>query len=774
MTVMTKFGAAQPLRRVEDQRFITGQGRYTSDISRPGQAYGHVLRSPHAHARIARIDTRAAASMPGVLAVYTHADLARDKIGDLPCTIPLKNRDGSDRADPPRPALANGRVRHVGDPVAFVVAENLDAARDAAERIEVDYDALNAAGDIRAAAAAGAPLVWDDVPENRCFDWGMGDEKKTAELFARAAHVTRLDVVNNRVVIAPMEPRAALAEFDQGTGRFTLHMPTQGTHMLKPILAKRVFGLKSDRLRIVTPDVGGGFGMKLFVFPEPIMCMYAARLLGRPVKWVADRSESFLSDTHGRDNLTAAEMALDAEGVIQAVRFHVRANMGAYLSTFAPMIPTIAALKVLPSVYRMQAVSARVEGLFSNTVPVDAYRGAGRPETNYVIERLIDTAAQELGIDRVELRRRNFIPPESMPWSNAAGLTYDSGEYARVLDVALEQADWTGFAARKRQSAARGFRRGIGLAFYLEATSPPGSEHAQIVFPADGKIEVRVGTQSNGQGHETAYTQIVAERLGVDPASIRVVQGDSDLTPTGGGTGGSRSLYMQGTALLEASVKVIEKGKAAAGEILEAAAADIEFGQGRFRIAGTDRAIGLLELADRLRKPGDAATSLDTALDATPAGATFPYGCHIAELEVDPATGAIALLRYVVADDMGRILNPPIARGQIQGGVVQGLGQAFLELAAYDQGGQLLSGSFMDYGLPRADDVPDIEVTFVEVPCLNNPLGIKGAGEAGAIGSCPAAINALVDALRDDGVRHIDMPATPERVWRAIHAATRG
>jgi len=771
---MTKFGMHQSIARVEDPRLLTGRGRYTDDITLPGQAHGYVLRSPHAHARILALDTGAASAMPGVLGVFTQADLAAEEIGDVPCVVGLKNRDGSRRADTPRPALAAGMVRHVGDAVAFVVAETRAAARDAAEAIAVSYDVLPACTDLARAGEKGQPQVWPAAAGNLCFDWETGDKAAAEAAFAAAAHVTRLTVVNNRIVVASMEGRAANAEYDAAAGRFTLYAGTQGSWLLKEQLAKVVFKLPEEKFRVVTPDVGGGFGMKIFLYPEYVLVCLAARRLGRPVKWTADRSEAFLSDTHGRDNITLGELALDAEGRFLALRTTNRANMGAYLSTFAPFIPTFAGAKVLASVYRFAAVHAQVQGYFTHTVPVDAYRGAGRPESNYLVERLIDQAAGELGIDRIALRRANMVEPGDMPWTSAMGARYDSGDFPAVMAAGLEHADWVGFAARRAESARGGRLRGIGLAYYLEATGGSPSERAEIRFATDGMVEILVGTQSTGQGHETAYLQIMSERLGIPAERMRVVQGDSDVIPTGGGTGGARSLYSEGGAILAAAQEVENKGRKAAGHVLEAAAADIEFDDGAFRIAGTDRAIGILELAAEARRRHEAGEAVET-LDAfavwdLPAH-TFPNGCHIAEVEVDPETGRARLARYLVADDVGRAINPLIVRGQVHGGVAQGVGQALLELARYDAGsGQLVAGSFMDYCLPRADDLPPIEVRLVEVPCGTNPLGVKGAGEAGAVGSPPAVINALLDALAAAGVQTIDMPATPEAVWRALAA----
>ncbi len=772
---MTKFGMAQPVRRVEDPRLLIGDGRYTDDISLPGETFGVVLRSPHAAAHILSIDTSVAKAMPGVLAVITGADLQADGIGGLPCDIPLNNRDGSKRADVPHPVLAIQQVRHVGDPVVFIVAETHQAGRDALEAVMVDYDLLPSVTDLGAAMDAGQPQVWDSVPSNRCFDWETGDKARTDELFGQAAHVTRLTVVNNRVVVASMEARAAVAEYDPASERWTLHTNTQGGWSIKGMLASAVFNVPEERFRVITPDVGGGFGMKLFLYAEHALTCYAARKVGRPVKWASERSEAFLSDTHGRDNIMQGEIALDKDGKFLAMRIRNVANMGAYLSNYAPMIPTMAGTKVLASVYGFQAIYANVVGVFTNTVPVDAYRGAGRPESNYVVERLIDAAAFEAGIDRVELRRRNMVPPSAMPYVSAMQQTYDSGDFGKVLDAALQKVDWAGFEYRRASSEARGMKRGIGMAYYLEATGGSPSERAEIRFADDGFVDVFVGTQSTGQGHETAYVQLTVDQLGIDGDKVRIRQGDTDTIPTGGGTGGARSLYSEGQAILVTAASVIEKGKQAASEVLEASVADIEFAGGRFSVAGTDRGMGILELAAHQRSRasgGQDATQLDAAEVAQIEKHTYPNGCHMAEVEVDPETGIISVVRYIVCDDVGKAVNPMIVRGQVHGGVAQGVGQAMLERTSYDpESGQLLSGSFMDYALPRAADLPDIEVDLIEVPCLSNPLGVKGAGEAGAVGSPPAMINAIVDALRGSGVKTIDMPATPEKVWKAIHMA---
>ncbi len=769
---MAKFGLSQSVRRIEDPRLLTGNGRYTDDIGLPGQAHGVVLRSPHAHARITALDTAPALAIPGVLAVITGRDLEAAGLGPVPCVIPLKNKDGSPRADTPRLALATDTVRHVGDPVAFVVADTPQAARDGAEAIAVDYDILPAATDLATACDANTPQVWGSAPGNIAFDWEAGDKAATDAAFARAAHVTRLTVVNNRVVVASMEARAAVAAWEGD--RLTLHTNTQGSWLVRNLLANVVFKIDPATVRVVTPDVGGGFGMKLYLYAEHVLVAFAARQIGRPVKWASERTEAFLSDTHGRDNITLGELATDANGRFLALRTKNWANMGAYLNTFAPFIPTGAGTKVLASVYGFEAIHANVLGVLTNTVPVDAYRGAGRPESNYLVERLIDTAARELGIDRIELRRRNMVPQSAMPYVTAMGQRYDSGDFAQLFGTALKKIDWDGFETRRAEAATRGKKRGIGVAYYLEATGGSATENAKVVFADDGMVDVYVGTQSTGQGHETAYAMLTHHELGVPLEKIRVKQGDSETLPDGGGTGGARSLYSEGQAILVTTASVVEKGKQAAAEHLEAAVADIEFtpAEGRFAVAGTDRAVGILDLAAAQRRrvaAGQSTILLDAMETAKIEAHTFPNGCHVAEVEVDPETGVVSVPRYIVVDDVGHALNPLIVRGQVHGGVAQGLGQALMERTSYDNGsGQLLSASFMDYAVPRADDLPDIDVDLIEVTCETNPLGVKGAGEAGAVGSPPAVINALVDAL---GGKVVDMPATPESVWKALHAA---
>jgi carbon-monoxide dehydrogenase large subunit len=770
---MAKFGIGQPVRRVEDQRLVTGRGRFTDDVNLPGQVYGFVVRSPHAHARIRRIDTSKAMAAPGVLAVLTAADVGG---ASIPCFVPITNRDGSKAPMPAHPILCRDKVRYVGDKVAFVVAETRAQARDAAELVEVDYEPLEAVVDTAAALGARVPPVHEECPGNLAFDWHFGDEQAVAAAFAKAARRVRLELVNNRLVCNPMEPRAAVAEWDAAAGKLTLHTCTQGGWAFRDVLAANL-GLPAAKVRVVTPDVGGGFGMKAMFYGEYTLCAFAAKKLGRPVKWTSERSEAFLSDSQGRDHVTVAELAFDSDHRILGLKVDVVANMGAYYYFFAPFIPTGAALKVLPGVYDVKCLSYGVKAVFTNTVPVDAYRGAGRPESIYCIERLMDLAAAELGVDRLELRRKNFIRPEQMPFKTAAGEVYDSGDFERVMTAAVARADWQGFPARRAEAARRGKLRGIGLCYYIESTMGNPVEHATVRFAADGAVEVLVGTQSNGQGHETAYAQVLVDRLGVPFEKVRIVQGDTDAIADGGGTGGSRSLTAEGVAILEASDRVIEKGKIAAAHVFEAAVADIAFEGGTFRVAGTDRAIGIMELAERVRVMASKPAGLEEGLDASASieldAWTFPNGCHVAEVEVDPETGVTRIVRYTVVDDFGVVVNPLLVEGQVHGGVVQGIGQALLEHTVYDRSGQLLTGSFMDYCMPRADDLPSFDFSTVEVRCRNNPLGVKGCGEAGSVGSCAAVINALVDALSPLGIRHVDMPALPEKVWRLAQGARR-
>ena len=774
---MGQFGVGQPMRRLEDQRFLTGQGRYSDDISLPGQAFAAVLRSPLAHAELGTIDTTAAREAPGVLAVYTAEDLSADGIGDIPCIAPMPGKAGSGTIQPPHPVLARGRVRHVGDPIAFVVAETATQARDAVELIEVDYDELPAIADTKAAVAPDAPQIWDEAPNNVCLDWEIGDRATTEAAFAKAEHVTRIELVNNRIVVAPIEPRVAIGDYDAAEDQMTLYTPTQGGMRMRPQLADRIFKVPAESVRVVTPDVGGGFGMKIFVFAEQVMVLYAARKLGRPVKWTSDRGEAFLSDSQGRDQVATAELAMDGDGRFLGLRSSGIANMGAYLSNFAPLIPTGASGKMFSGLYDIPAVHVEVKCVFTNSVPVDAYRGAGRPEAAYVVERLVDAAARDLGLTQDEIRQRNFIVPAALPYTTATGITYDSGDFGRMMAEGMAMADWAGIAARKEAARENGKRRGIGMACYVEACSAVGQETARLRVDDDGGVTLAIGTQTNGQGHVTAYSQLLSDRFDLAPEMIRVLQGDTAVLDEGGGTGGSRSLLMGGLAIDGASDKVIERGRAIAANLLDAEPADIAFSDGAFVLEGSDRRLDLSEIAQAARESNSLPEELrgqveETARTATPE-MTYPNGCHVCELEVDEATGAIAIVNYVVADDFGTLVNPLLVRGQVYGGVAQGLGQALLEETVYDpESGQLLTGSFMDYCLPRADNLPPIAIRLIEdYPCATNPMGVKGAGEAGAIGAPPAVMNALHDALAPLGVAHIDMPATPLRVWRAITEA---
>jgi carbon-monoxide dehydrogenase large subunit len=767
---MARFGIGQPVRRVEDERLLTGKGRYTDDINLPRQAWLVVVRSPLAHARIKAVRTEAAKAAPGVLMVATAADLEAAGNNSIPCFVPMTNRDGGAAPLPKHPILTPDKARYVGDNVAFVVAETRAQARDAAELVEVEHEELPAVADTAAALSADVPPVHEECPGNLAYDWLHGDVAAVEAAFAKAAHVTRLELVNNRVVCNAMEPRAAVAEWDAAAGSLTLHTCTQGPWAFRDALAANL-GLPPEKVRVITADVGGGFGMKAMFYPEYTMAALAARALGRPVKWTSERGEAFLSDSQGRDHVTTAELAFDASKRILGMRVTTIASMGAYYYQFAPFIPTGAALKVLPGVYDIPALSYNVKAVWTNTVPVDAYRGAGRPESIYCIERLIEQAAREQGVDVLELRRINFVRPEQMPYRTAAGELYDSGEFAKVMDACLKKADWQGIDRRRAEAKARGKLRGIGMCYYIESTMGDPTEHAGIRFEEDGAVSVLVGTQSNGQGHETAYAQVITERLGVPFERIRIVQGDTAKVRAGGGTGGSRSLTAEWTAMNEASDKVIAKGKAYAAQVFEAASADITFKEGVFAVAGTDRTIGIMELAQKARTM--AVPGLEGGLDADATvrvnAWTFPNGCHIAEVEVDPETGTTEVVAYNIVDDFGFVLNPMLVEGQVHGGVVQGIGQALLERTVYDEAGQLLSGSLMDYSLPRADNMPSFDFSTIEVRCRNNPMGVKGCGEAGSVGSPAAVINAIIDALAPHGVKAIDMPATPERVWGAIH-----
>ena len=769
-----KFAVGQPVRRTEDPRLLRGEGRYTDDINLPGQAYGIVVRSPYAHGVIRSIDVSVARGMPGVLAVYTAADFAAAGYGPFRNNLPFTSRDGTPMRKPPRYALASDKVRHVGDPIAFVVAETQTQARDAAEAVTLDIEPLPAVTDPRRAAAPDAPQLYDDVPGNVVLDYHYGDAERTASAFASAAHVTRLSLTNNRLVVNALEPRAIVGDYDAAAERWVVHTPSQGAFGMRAQIAD-ILQVPAEKVHILTANVGGSFGMKAAAFPEHVCVLHAARALGRPVKWTDDRSGSFVSDSHGRDDVVEAELALDARGRFLAVRITGFANMGAHMSHVSPIMHTINFVKNVVGVYRTPAIEIAMTCVLTNTTLVSAYRGAGRPEANYFMERLIDTAAAEMNIDRIALRRRNHIRPRDLPYNAPSGLTYDSGDFTTLLDRALDVADWKGFAARRRASRKAGKLRGIGLGSYLEVTAPPSREMGGIRFEADGTVTFITGTLDYGQGHAAAFAQVLSERLGIPFDSIRLVQGDSDRLLAGGGTGGSRSIAASGSAIVGAAATVIARGKEIASHLLEAATADIDFADGRFTIAGTDRSIGLLELAARLRQgvalPEGLPRSLDVDhLEDSPPS-SFPNGCHICEVEIDPDTGVVTVVSYASVNDFGTIVNPLLVEGQVHGGVAQGIGQVLLERVVYDTDGQLLTGSFMDYALPRAADIPPIGFVSHPVPASTNPLGVKGCGEAGCAGALTALGNAVVDALAPLGIRHIDLPATPERVWQAIRDA---
>jgi carbon-monoxide dehydrogenase large subunit len=765
----TKFGIGQPVSRKEDPMLLRGEGRYTDDINLPDQAYAVMVRSRNAHGRILSIDVDSAKAMPGVLGVFTGADLIAAGIKLMPPGMLQKNRDGSPMATPPQQVLTLDRVRYVGDPVAFVVAGTAKQARDAAEAVFLDIDPLPTVTTASAAAAPDAPILHETAPGNVVLDFHYGDTAKVDAAFARAAHVTTLPLRNTRIAVCPMEPRSALGSFDADSGRYTLHVGSQGVFGLRASLAG-VLGVSVEQMRVLTGNVGGSFGMKASAYPEYFCLLHAARVLGQPVKWTDERSESFLSDSAGRDHEMTASLALDKDGKFLAVRVTGYGNLGAYLSNATTIPSTINAVKNIVSVYATEAVEIATRCLFTNTTPVGPYRGAGRPEGNYYMERLIDTAARELGIDRVELRRRNHIRPEAMPYHTPSGLVYDSGEFPTVLDKALTLADWDGFASRRADSAARGMLRGRGIGQFLEVTAPPQKEMGGLRFEPDGTVTIITGTLDYGQGHATPFAQVLVDRLGIPFERIRLLQGDSDELIAGGGTGGSKSMMASGAAIVEASEILIERGRTLAANALEAAPADIEFSiepsGGKFRIAGTDRGIGILELAAHLRHIG-AADALDVSHIHEHAPSAFPNGCHVAEVEIEADTGVARVVRYTMVNDFGVVINPLLVEGQAHGGIVQGMGQALMEVTRYDSDGQVLTGSYMDYAMPHAADMPMITGASHAVPARSNVLGVKGCGEAGCAGSLPAVMNAVVDAL---GGIPVDMPATPEAIWAVIAA----
>ena len=780
---MSRFGIGQPVRRVEDQRFLTGRSRYVDDIQLPHMLHGAVVMSPHAHARIRGIDTRAALEVPGVACVLTGEDLRKDNLGGIPPLFMPEDMGGPKGYRTFRPLLEAAKVRYVGDRVAFVVASSPDQARIAAEKVEVDYEPLPAAVNVEDAAQEGAPKVWDDnAMGNLAFPLMMGNKEATEAGFAKAKHVVSVRLYNNRVTANTLEPRATIGDYNAADDAFTLYTSSQNPHGVRSIVAGAVLKLPEIKLRVISPDVGGGFGMKGDIYPEDGLVLWASRRLGRPVKWVATRTESILTDNHGRDQLISAEMALDENGRILALRAQALHAVGAYV-TNAGVVPVLCALRNIPSVYVVPAMLVASKATFTHTTPLGPYRGAGRPEASYVMERLMDEAAHKLGIDPVELRRRNYIPPSAMPYNTTAGWTvgaavgwtYDSGEFAKLTDRAVEMADWNGFASRKKSSGAKGRLRGRALIYYLE-DSGVFNERMELRFDPSGMVTIVAGTHSHGQGHATTYAQLVCEWLGVPFENIRLVQGDTDAVAFGRGTYASRSAMLGGSALKGAADAIVERAKDMAAHLMEASAKDIEFQAGRFTVVGTDRSLPLTEVAKAFFRPVGPTTRFGTGLDASGSSAappTFPNGCHVCELEVDPETGVVEIDRYAVVDDVGRVINPMICHGQIEGALAQGIGQALMESVAFDrESGQMLSASFMDYAMPRADDLPPhYELDFIDVPAKTNPLGVKGVGEAGCVGAPPAVILAILDALRPLGVEHLDMPATPHRVWQAIEGA---
>ncbi len=781
-------GIGASVRRKEDYRFLSGNGQYVDDLNRPGQLYAVIRRSDRPHARIRSIDTAAAKAAPGVVAVFTGEDIAAAGLGGLPCGWQLHNKDGSPMAEPPHPVLAIGKVRHVGDPIAVVIAETRQQAKDAAEALDIDLEDLPAAATLRQAVAAGAPLVHDELPSNTCYDWQIGDKALVDAAFAQAAKVVKLDLTNNRLIPNAMEPRAAIGEYDVSSGDFTLYTTSQNPHVIRLLMGAFVLHIPENKLRVVAPDVGGGFGSKIYHYAEEAIVTWAAGRVRRPVKWTADRTESFMSDAHGRDHDSTVEAALDAEGNLLALRIATLCNMGAYLSTFAPAVPTYLYATLLAGVYKTPAIYAEVHAVFTNTVPVDAYRGAGRPEATFLLERLMDVIAHDTGHDRIALRRRNFIPAGAFPYQTPVALQYDSGDYVATLEACLKASDWAGFPARRAAAAARGKLRGIGASTYVEAcgiapSAVVGSlgaraglyEVGTIRVHPTGSVTVFTGTHSHGQGHETTLAQLVCEQLGVPLEQIEIVHGDTAKIPFGMGTYGSRSLAVGGSAMVKAMDKIVAKGRKIAAHLMEASLEDIEFKDGKFSVAGTDKSKTLTDISLAAYVPHNyPIEELEPGLEETafydPKNFTYPGGCHICEVEIDPETGTVSVVNFTAVDDVGRVINPMIVEGQVQGGVAQGIGQALLENAIYDKDGQLLSGSMMDYTMPRADNLPNILVGTETTLCTHNPLGVKGCGEVGAIGSPPAVINAVVDALAEYGVRHLDMPATAQKIWSIIQA----
>jgi carbon-monoxide dehydrogenase large subunit len=767
------------ITRKEDYRFLTGAGQYTDDVTLPRQAYAAFVRSPHAHAKIRKISLDKAKKAPGVVGIFTGEDLAAAKVGGLPCGWLITDVNGQPMKEPPHPCLAQGKVRHVGDQVAVVVAETLAQARDAAELVDVDYEVLPSVTE--AAKARKGPQLHDIAPDNTCYVWALGDKSKVEEAFQRAAHVTKLEFVNNRLIPNAIEPRAANGGYSRADDSYTLYVASQNPHVERLLMTAFVLGLPEHKVRVIAPDVGGGFGSKIYLYAEDVVVTWAAKQLNRPVKWTAERSESFVSDAHGRDHVTTAELAMDKDGKFLGMRVTTTANMGAYLSTFASCIPTILYATLLAGQYTTPAIYCEVTAVFTNTTPVDAYRGAGRPEATYVVERLVETAAREMKLDPAEIRRRNFI--RSFPYQTPVALQYDTGDYDATLEAAIKLADVAGFASRKEQSLKNGKLRGLGYAAYIEAcgiapSAVAGSlgaraglfEAGEVRVHPTGSVTVFTGSHSHGQGHETTFAQVVADRLGMPIENVDIVHGDTSKVLFGMGTYGSRSLAVGGTAIVKALDKVIAKGKKIAAHLMEAAESDVEWDRGTYKVAGTDKKKTFGEVAFAAYVPHNYPhDKLEPGLNENafydPANFTFPAGTYVCEVEVDRDTGVVRIERFTAVDDFGRIINPMIVEGQVHGGLVQGIGQALTEGCRYDDSGQLVTGSFMDYCVPRADDVPSFKVDTRETPCTHNPLGVKGCGEAGAIGSPAALMNAITDAL---GVKDLPMPATAQTVWRSM------
>ena len=782
-TINTGIGAS--VKRVEDQRFLTGKGNYTDDINRPDQTYAYMLRSPHAHAKIISIDSSNAQSSEGVVAIFTGEDM---QVGGLPCGWQIHSEDGSPMHEPPHPALAQGKVRHVGDQVAVVIADTLANAKSAAAKINVEYETLSPVMDMKV-AEAGAPFVHEDIETNKCYDWGLGDKDAVEKALAGSAHVTEIDIVNNRLIPNAMEPRAAIAEFNEAKSEYTVYTTSQNPHVIRLLMGAFVLSLPEHKLRVIAPDVGGGFGSKIFLYAEETIITWASQKIGRPIKWTAERSESFITDAHGRDHITHAKLGLDADGNFTALKVETYANMGAYLSTFASSVPTYLYATLLAGVYKTPVIYANVKAIFTNTVPVDAYRGAGRPEASYLLERIVDKAARETGLDQVDIRTKNMIAPDAFPYQTPVALAYDSGDYQATLASAIKLANVDGFSERRKLSESHGKKRGLGYSTYIEACGIAPSavagalgaraglyESAEVRIHPTGSVTVFTGSHSHGQGHETTFAQIVSDQLGIPIENIEINHGDTGNVQFGMGTYGSRSLAVGGEALLRATNKIIDKAKKIAAHCLEASVDDVEFRDGNFTVAGTDKTMAFGEVALTAYVPHNFPhEELEPGLDETafydPANFTFPGGCHICEVEVDPETGVTEVVNFTAVDDIGRVINPMIVEGQVHGGVAQGIGQALLEGCNYDSEGQLLTGSYMDYTMPRADDVPNFVVGTQSTLCTHNTLGVKGVGEVGAIGSPPAVINAIVDALSDLGVSDVSMPATPAKVWSAIQSA---